>query len=560
MIMDTLLVQFKKGAVKAVGYADDILLLATGRDKSTLVEIMQTAINRVSEWGQAHGLTFNPTKTTVLPLERGTYNNTWRTRLMLGETTLPYSTEMKYLGLTLKKGIAGLSWHRHVTEKVGKAMRVLNLARAIVGHKWGLTPEKIFWVYTMMVRPIISYGSIVWSHNLTETLKQKLKRVQSLAIRSVAPVMRSAPTAGLEATIGLLPLDLHVQSLATKARLRTRVILRDSWDGVGSKQRGHDEKLREAGVRDLTLDQLCALNDWEPRQDVVLDPSLNVYTDGSKEEGRVGAGWAICARDSVVAEDSLRLNNEATVFQAEVIAISRALRWINNDDKYQGKSVHIWSDSQAAINAIFQVKKRSRVVKECSQQLALAQKTRDVQISWIKGHAGHTGNELADMLAKRGNSAVVADDGMIPIPVGYAKLKIDDFYTSVWQKQWHIATGMEQTKTMFPSVSRSKLKKLLRLRRSQLTILMEAGTGHGRLAYHLSRWRGVNPTCKLCLQGDEKFTHMLQECPILWRSRQEFDMRVEKNSSNPVAWERELIRFFSQDRLSALYQQNLDTG
>ena len=561
MIMNTLLEQFKGGAVKAVGYADDILLLVAGLDRRTMTSIMQEALNKVTEWGKVNGLTFNPTKTTVVAFQRGTQKRQWPF-LILNDTALEYSTDMKYLGVTLQAAPSGLTWTKHVKEKVAKAMRVLQLTKAIVGQKWGLTPEKVFWVYSALVRPILSYGSIVWSHSINKTLKGRLTRVQSFAIRSMIGVMRSTPTAGMEVVLGLMPLDLYIQSQATSARLRVRLLGRDIWDGVGSRllghKRWHDDKLAEAQVLNRELDQMIKKNNWNPRCDTVQDPEIVIYTDGSKEDGRVGAGWAISRGDEIVGEGSLRLNDEATVFQAEVVAIREALVWLNTSKKYKESSVCIWSDSKAAISAILKVTHKSKTTFECANHLAIAQESRLVQLSWIKGHAGNTGNELADMLAKKGNLITSSEGIRIPIPLRYAKSKIEDLYYSQWKRRWNEEPDCGQTRELFPNVNRGKLKTLLRLKRSQLKILVEAATGHGLLAYHVAHWRpDVDPTCKFCLEDDEKFTHLLHECPALWQERLELQGRLETNSSNPIAYEREIIRFFSTDDMKTVFQLNI---
>ena len=65
----------------------------------------------------------------------------------------------------------------------------------------------------------------------------------------------------------------------------------------------------------------------------------------------------------------------------------------------------------------------------------------------------------------------------------------------------------------------------------------------------------MDPTCKLCLEDDEKFTHLLHECPALWHEQCEMQGRLER-SSNPVVYERELIRYFMSEDMKALYQLN----
>ena len=63
LIMDKLLTDLSASPVRAIGYADDILLLINGVDGGSMRDLMQAALNTVLRWGKTNGLTFNPAKT-----------------------------------------------------------------------------------------------------------------------------------------------------------------------------------------------------------------------------------------------------------------------------------------------------------------------------------------------------------------------------------------------------------------------------------------------------------------------------------------------------------------
>ena len=64
---------------------------------------------------------------------------------MMDGTEIKISDTMKYLGITLQRS---LTWTRHLQEKIGKGVKIMNSAHAAIGQKWGLTSKKILWVYT----------------------------------------------------------------------------------------------------------------------------------------------------------------------------------------------------------------------------------------------------------------------------------------------------------------------------------------------------------------------------------------------------------------------------
>ena len=546
-IMDTLLTRFKGRAIRAVGYADDVILLISGIDPETMAALMEEALQEVTLWGKANGLTFNPTKTSAMLFHRGRKGTS--PRLTMEGHVIPYVPELKYLGITFTPQ---LRWLAHLKGRVKKAKRVMHLAKASVGLKWGLNPEKVHWVYTAMVRPIVTYGSLVWAHAINKTMRKELQSLQRQALLAITGSMRSTPTDGLEAILGVVPLELYTKNLATNARARTASLVRSDWDGLGrfkGHQRWHDDILPAT----LRSDRILPTRFWEVRDDKVDHPTICIYTDGSKEEGRVGAGWFGCIQDQVVMESSVGLDRRCTVFQAEVLAILEAMDWLNSTDKPLDGDVCVYSDSQAALQAIRGPLFDSEVTLQCARAIAQAQQHRKVGLKWVRGHNDNTGNEMADYLAKRGNQCR-HNPRVKPASISL-KSEVKNTYLEEWKKTWKASTS-SQSREMFPEANVGKTKHLLRLGRTRLNLLMQVGTGHGLFAYHLAHWTGVSRTCQLCAGGDETPGHLLWDCPALLVERMELDVKLQVSSRNPVRKEKTLVGYFSCPRLEALREKH----
>ena len=144
--------------------------------------------------------------------------------------------------------------------------------------------------------------------------------------------------------------------------------------------------------------------------------SLHVYTDGSKintpTTRGTGAGYAMYLIDDSgppgvgICQAYLTLCDAQTVFMAEIIAIREAAKTFVNL-RLRGElppvyNVVIFSDSQAAINALAAPFVTSNTVRECITALNDVSRYANVHIQWIKAHVGHLGNETADNLAKKG--------------------------------------------------------------------------------------------------------------------------------------------------------------
>ena len=144
LVMDSLLKEFPSGPVKAVGYADDIIIMASGIDMRIGAENIQLALNKIINWGKAKGLVFNPSKTQAIIFDRSQkYKVSPRSILMDGQE-LEFTDRIKYLGMTIQ---SRLSWTAHVVGQIKKANMLLSRARTIVGREWGLNPEKALWIY-----------------------------------------------------------------------------------------------------------------------------------------------------------------------------------------------------------------------------------------------------------------------------------------------------------------------------------------------------------------------------------------------------------------------------
>jgi ribonuclease HI len=90
---------------------------------------------------------------------------------------------------------------------------------------------------------------------------------------------------------------------------------------------------------------------------------------------------------------------KATVFMAEIRAITTVAHTLMQRKK---QKIVIRCDSQAAIINI-----NSKTVLECRKLLNQLGARNNLKICWIKAHASHAGNEMADRLAKMGANQTI---------------------------------------------------------------------------------------------------------------------------------------------------------
>jgi len=83
--------------------ADDNVLLSMGNDLEAILKDVQKSIEKVLQWGNKEKLTFNAAKTAVLVFSRKPGFHAEKlpnaTKLKMGDTELPFTDEMVYLGV-----------------------------------------------------------------------------------------------------------------------------------------------------------------------------------------------------------------------------------------------------------------------------------------------------------------------------------------------------------------------------------------------------------------------------------------------------------------------------
>jgi hypothetical protein len=152
--VDELLARLSEGGVYAQGYADDICLLAIGKFPDTVSGLIQWALGTVEEWCNKHSLTVNPDKTGLVVFTRKRKLLGFFQPCLFGRT-LQRSMSVKYLGLILD---SRLTWREHVDAKVKKVQNSLWAC----GGAWGLGPRVVHWLYVSIIRPSITYASLIW--------------------------------------------------------------------------------------------------------------------------------------------------------------------------------------------------------------------------------------------------------------------------------------------------------------------------------------------------------------------------------------------------------------
>ena len=217
LVVNDILTKLNHGGIKMIAYADDVVIMITGKFLSTISDLMQTALLTMAKWATHNGLGVNPSKTDLIPFTRKYKIPSFKLPKMDG-TELTLSTEAKYLGVILD---SKLSWKRNTEERMKKALSAFYTCKRLFGKTWGSPPHIIYWMYKAIVRPILTYGALVWWETTrTQSRLKLLSKVQRLACINITGAIRSTPQMGLEMILGIEPIDKYIQTLAAKSATR----------------------------------------------------------------------------------------------------------------------------------------------------------------------------------------------------------------------------------------------------------------------------------------------------------------------------------------------------
>lgn len=515
-MVDELLDSLERRGFEVVGYADDVVIIVRGKFDSVISSRMQIALNHTLSWCQKEKLGINPSKTTIVPFTKR--RKVQLHPLFLNQIQLVYSNEVKYLGITLD---AKLNWNTHLQTIINKGLNSLWVCSKTCGKTWGLKPSMIMWIYKTIVRPRITYASLVWWPKTKEaTARAKLNKIQRTACIAITGAVRSTPSFALDAILNLPRLDQFIKLDAEKSALR----LKRSTVLLSGDLTGHLSILNEFSINPIV--EKCSdwmekvvnydspftvvfpsREEWEGGGPTISPGSIKFYTDGSKMNNLTGSGVY-----GPKTKISVSLGQWPTVFQAEVYAIKECAQLCLKRN-YRHATICIFSDSQAALQSLKAFTCNSKLVWECILALkSLAERNR-VKLYWIPGHTGLEGNEIADQLARNGSTNMfIGPEPFLGISNSALNTELNNWLFGQIQSNWNTVSNANQSKR-FVTINTTQTQKLIGLNKRDLRTYIGLITGHCPSRYHLYKIGVVqNTNCRFCDETDETSQHLLCSC------------------------------------------------
>ncbi|KAJ9480553.1 hypothetical protein VN97_g13002, partial [Penicillium thymicola] len=484
--------------------------------------------------------------------------------------TLKPTDTAKYLGVWLDKH---LNFTIHRKKMLAKGAGSLEALRGISGSTWGSSLNAMRKVYQAVIIPQMLWGLSAWycpaarsmPRGDLDKLTNELTKLQKRATILISGAFRGTAGAALDIELFVTPIKLRIQQIMEETAIR--ILTGPQWacpqtvkelrKPIQRRLGGWSPTEAIAQKKPLRLQlgekweekQAFVLAPWEARvscfienqeaaleshnciyEKAVLDGNKDmIFTDGSGFAGHIGASTASLQNRVTSQRRYLGTESQSTVYAAELSGIEMVLAKTRTDEG-QAREVIIFSDSQAAIQAVQNPRRPSgqyvltaiynhvRAIRSRKQGNTSEAPT-NITIRWIPAHVGVDGNEFADREAKSAallgtgmGVATGADNPIIRLAAA-TKRAVRQRIRERWEKQWERETTSAPTKRLVQAPNKKTLRLYEGLSKPQCAILIQMRTMRIGLRHFLFRIKAAETDRCICDEGSQTPRHILMQCP-----------------------------------------------
>jgi ribonuclease HI len=533
-------------------FADDVAIWASTTTRAgpkIITQHVQTALNELNDWAHTNKLALSQTKTVAVQFTKRL--NLPQPELKLNNQPIAANTSAKFLGVIFDNRLTFVSHANHIKQK---CQSYINIMRCISHTRWGCNTNRLKTLYTALIQSAILYG-IEATHIMSQAATNLLTKLQMQALRICLGAFPSTPTNIAETNV--LPLNIQIDKRLTIFCGKIRLIQHhpsntlnvDSWHNHYGNQAHSSTYLKTSKFfQTFELQPPLEIPDDTPSylwkspvvntdlsliinknqnptvikasflhlQQTTASHHLHVYTDASLDidTGKVGVGVYFDSKldNGQQLQLSLRLNDNHSIYAAELIAIQRSIELFDFVLNPLKRNYHIFSDSLSALTSIkagFSANNPVLLRNVLSQINCLIQNGVTVYLTWCPAHVGVNGNERADTLAKA--SLTKTYQSPVDYELGDLKRLASHHAHTLHNNAYRGHKSTNQYFTLRPSLDTpSPLGLATITNRQTAVIIFRLSTQHCRLNYHLKQLGIVKSNiCNYCNTNSVQTIHSI---------------------------------------------------
>jgi hypothetical protein len=161
-------------------FADDTMFSAHDRNAKRAIIRIQHQINSATTWFSKWRLKINSVKTMAILFNKRQTKNC--PKLSIQGHQIPWSTSVKYLGVTLDRN---LTFRQHMQKTVTKATRTRGMLYPILNRKSPIPLKVKLQIYKTYIKPIITYAGPAWGSLIAPSYWSRLESTQNICLRTI---------------------------------------------------------------------------------------------------------------------------------------------------------------------------------------------------------------------------------------------------------------------------------------------------------------------------------------------------------------------------------------
>jgi len=244
---------------------------------------------------------------------------------------------MKYLGLIVDHQFR---FNEHLTYGAEKGENLIRSLSKAVKVTWGIKYEAIATIYKGAILPPVTYGAPVWIEAMKfEHNRRKYIRLQRLINIRMANTFRTTSSEALCMLTGMTPILIKLEQETAQYKIK-----------------------QNSGNSEIEWDCDVEIQNWPHPAEVATiheverneETSIQVYTDGSKQEQGVGYGALIIKGSEMIAKLKFKRDNRCSNNQAEQFAILKALEKLEVLSRQSSNPIWatIYTDSRITLDSL----------------------------------------------------------------------------------------------------------------------------------------------------------------------------------------------------------------
>jgi hypothetical protein len=172
---------------------------------------LQDHLDEISDYCKNWKIKINASKTQAIYFSRCT-KNIPQTEITLNGDRIPWSDEVKYLGVHLDKR---LTFASHISKSIDKASLAFKILYSFLNRKSKLCVTNKLLLYKVCIRPILCYGLECW-FDCAATHRRKIQIIQNKQLKIIMDRHWRHSTEALHEEAGVPLIEEFIQKILQK--------------------------------------------------------------------------------------------------------------------------------------------------------------------------------------------------------------------------------------------------------------------------------------------------------------------------------------------------------